>query len=262
MVQLSIYPNPKVTYDVLYEDQNIAAVYKPCGVVTQPGIGHQRDSLLNGLFDRWGRQLQNLGKKRDFGLLHRLDRGTSGVILIGLSVVGYDRLRVLFKQRMLKKIYWAMIHGVISPLRGSCTLPITERRVNGKKRALTPTSSYQKIKARRDKKETGQVAITHYHTLSVNHPTASLIKCDIETGRLHQIRAHMSALGHPVIGDFEYGGKTDLNLMYRGFARGTLALHAHSISFQHPITHLFMNLQAPPPSSWMECCTLLDLQLP
>ncbi len=112
MTQLSVTPNPKVTYDVLYEDQDILMVNKPSKVVTQPGVGHDRDALLNGLFVSWGKSLQNLGKKRDYGLLHRLDRGTSGVVVIGLSIAGYEGMRALFRERGLRKNYCAIVHGV------------------------------------------------------------------------------------------------------------------------------------------------------
>ena len=84
-LNLSITPNSRVPYKVVYEDHHLLALYKPAGIVTQPGQKHPHDSLLNGAFVQWGKSLQNLGKKRDFGLLHRLDRGTSGVLVVGLG---------------------------------------------------------------------------------------------------------------------------------------------------------------------------------
>ena len=109
--QFSVSPNPDVPFEVVREDRHFLVVYKPAGVVTQPGIKHEHDALLNGLFDRYGKKLQNLGKARDYGLLHRLDRPTSGLLLIGLTPEGYDGLRLQFGDREIEKTYLALTHG-------------------------------------------------------------------------------------------------------------------------------------------------------
>ena len=271
--QFSIQPNAKISYQCVYEDDDLLVINKPAGIVTQPGVRHQYDSLLNGLFDRWGKQLQNLGKKRDYGLLHRLDRGTSGLVIVGLSIQGYEGMLTLFKQRQIEKFYLGLVRGRLTPKQGQCTWPIEERRIQGKKRAYvhqshgskaphhlskrpsktknTPISSKKKI----------QKAITSYKTLA-STSEASLIKCQIHTGRLHQIRAHMNALGHPIIGDFEYGGKHPLNVTYRTLDRGNHALHASSLSFLHPCTQVPLYFSTPFPARLTEITHLLNLTHP
>jgi 23S rRNA pseudouridine1911/1915/1917 synthase len=254
---LSVPPNPRVPYEVIHTSRHFAIINKPSGVVTQPGIGHERDALLNGLFHRWGAQLQNLGKRRDFGLLHRLDRGASGLIAIGLTPEGYDHLRAQFEQRDIHKEYWAVIHGHPKERAGHCDWPIEELRREGKKRALVRRGPHPH--------PTAQPALTLYRVLSTgrapNGDPAALIACRIETGRLHQIRAHMSALGHPIIGDHDYGPLTPLNIAHRERARGALALHAIRLKITDPTTHTLTTFIAPPPPHFKALCAALDLSV-
>ena len=105
-------------YRIVKETPHFLVIEKPAGVVTQPGRKHQTDALLNGLFVKYGKALQNLGKKRDFGLLHRLDRTTSGLVLVGLSIEGYDGLRQQFVDRMIDKTYIALVHNTPQPAGG------------------------------------------------------------------------------------------------------------------------------------------------
>ena len=104
----SVEPNPRVTFRVCHEDEDLLVVEKPGRVVTQPGVGHQHDTLLNGLFASYADRLQNLGEARDFGLVHRLDRETSGLVVVALSPRAYDAMREQFAQRRVSKYYWAV----------------------------------------------------------------------------------------------------------------------------------------------------------
>lgn len=299
MVQLSVTANANVPFDIVYQDEDLLVVHKPAGVVTQPGIKHQHNSLLNGLFYHFGKQLQNLGKKRDFGLLHRLDRGTTGLVIVGLSAIAYDQLRELFKQRQIRKEYLCIVEGIFKTTAGRCTWPISEQRVHGQKKAVVVKNSYtsesinrknkskltshQKLnyfdkssnkatpyskKALFNKSNTKIAqAITNYrcitHNQSTQNPlTASLIHCHIETGRLHQIRAHMHALEHPILGDFEYAGKSKANLFYRTLDRGQIALLAYKIAFKHPITQEPLRFQISPPNSFIACLSHLQIDSP
>jgi 23S rRNA pseudouridine1911/1915/1917 synthase len=175
----SIAANPSVSFEIRYQDDELVVVDKPSGVVTQPGKGHERDSLLNGLFVRFGPALQNLGHDRDWGLLHRLDKDTSGLIVVGLRNRAYDALRRQFEERQVKKTYWAIVLGRPSPPQGVIQKPIAEVRAGRKVAVL-----------RRD----GQQAITAYRLLETG-PGASLVEAAPKTGRLHQIRVHMASLG-------------------------------------------------------------------
>src|SRR2546430_14979094 len=126
MAHFTIEPNDRVTFKVRYEDDDLAVVDKPPGLVTQPGLGHERDTLLNGLFARYGPKLQNLGKARDFGLLHRLDRQASGLLLVGLRPAAYDALRKSFEERTIRKFYWAITKGRPRTESGVIKRPIIE----------------------------------------------------------------------------------------------------------------------------------------
>ena len=235
--QLTYFPNPSVPYELVYEGEHYAVINKPPNLITQPRDTSARDTLLNGLFARWGKALQRLGKRRDFGLLHRLDRGTSGLVIVGLTPLGYDHLRAQFERRTIQKEYWALVMGRPQPSRGRCELWIREERRGGGKRARISSARSSSVESLGG----AQRALTLYKTLSEGRAPlssgepVSLIACRIETGRLHQIRAHMSALGHPVLGDFDYGGPSDLNRFARGLKRDALALHAVSVTLSHPL---------------------------
>ncbi len=245
MTDFSIFPNHKLPFQIIAQTLNYLVVFKPATMVTQPGINHDKDSLLNAAFAHVGLQLQNLGKKRDFGLLHRLDMGTSGLILIALTIEGYEQLRALFEGHLLQKRYYVLLHGKLLPNKGIIDFPIAEKIIHGKKRAIVGE---------------GEEAITRYRVLSSHHK-ASLVECEIVTGKLHQIRAHFAALSHSVIGDFDYGlgSSSALNQSFKAFARHHLALHAHQLSFTDPWTKQRVSYQAPVSEAFDRLRTELDL---
>ena len=216
---LTIDPNPRVTFGVRFEDEHLLVVEKPARVPTQPGKGHAADTLLNGLFARYGAQLQNLGKARDFGLLHRLDRETSGLLIIALRPAAYDALRRSFETRRIRKFYWAICDGHPRDSSGVIKLAIAEsdRQEGGGPQKLARIS------------RTGKPSITAYRVLSRSE-AASLIEARPITGRLHQVRVHLDAIGCPILGDDFYGPRKVQGASPR------LALHAHRIQFPHPIT--------------------------
>ena len=283
--QLSIQPNPNVPFTVVYEDEYLLALNKPSGIVTLPGKKHLYDSLLNGAFVHWGKQLQNLGKKRDFGLLHRLDRGTSGIVLIALQSKTYDALRHLFETRQIKKTYWAVIAGVVQPNRGRCAIPIAEIKKEGRKCAVLVTRD-SRIKVRKPKIKSftnyksksphasyqtqtkaikAQDALTDYQVIESrksSHGLSSLIRCEPKTGRLHQIRIHMKALGSYVLGDFDYAGKTGLNVYMKSKARKQLALHAGKVEFIHPVSNKKLTVSAPLSQTFQKVLHELNLSPP
>jgi 23S rRNA pseudouridine1911/1915/1917 synthase len=213
VAQLSVRPNSRVPYEIRYADDALIVVDKPAGVVTQPGKKHERDSLLNGLFAEFGPALQNLGESRDWGLLHRLDRDTSGLVLVALRKSAFDHLLEQFKKRLVQKIYWAIVAGVPRPAQGVLQQPIAEV-VGARKKAVLA----------RD----GKPAITAYRIIQ-SAADVSLIEARPKTGRLHQIRVHMASIGCPVLGEDTYAGKTTLPNVPR------LCLHAASLSFLHPV---------------------------
>lgn len=220
MSSFSIEPNPRVTFGVRYEDADLLIVEKPSGVVSQPGIGHLRDTLLNGLFARFGQRLQNLGSSRDFGLVHRLDRETSGLIAVALSVRAYAALTEAFRNRTIHKFYWAVTRRTPSRPSGVIRLSIQERVARVNKYTSTKTANIAKG---------GKPALTAYRVLASTE-TGALIEARPVTGRLHQIRVHLNAIGAPVLGDPVYGPHISREGAHR------LALHAHRLVLDHPIS--------------------------
>ncbi len=233
-MSLSIEANPHITFGILHEDEDLAIVEKPTRLATQPGKGHPDDTLLNGLFARWPDQLQNLGKARDFGLLHRLDRETSGLLLIALRPRAYDALREDFAKRRIRKFYWAICSGSPKKPTGVIRMPIIESP-----RAEAPTSARSKSGvmklARVTRSGAGKPALTAYRLLETSEH-GCLIEARPVTGRLHQVRLHLDAIGCPVLGDTLYGPRR-----VHG-ASSRLALHAHRLVFTHPVTGLTVDV--------------------
>lgn len=213
-MEYSVEPNPDVPFKIRWQDDTLLVVEKPGRVVTQPGKKHAHDSLLNGLFCDFGNALQNMGRDRGWGLLHRLDKDTSGLVIVAMRPRAYAGLREQFEQRRIKKRYWAIVSGVPKPAQAVLQKPIAEV-VGARKRAVI----------RRD----GKPSITAYKVLETRGGV-SLIEARPKTGRLHQIRVHMADIGCPVLGDAMYAGSQAIPDVVR------LCLHAAELSFVHPET--------------------------
>ncbi len=245
--QFAIRPNERVVFKVAYEDRDVILIDKPVGLVVQPGKGHAQDSLLNGLFARgegtYGNLLHNLGVRRDFGLLHRLDKDTSGLVLVAKMPNAYDQLRRDFEERKIDKEYLCLVAGVPSPRQGVVQARLKEVVADMKKSIIS---------------RQGQEAISAYDVLAATADgAASLVRMRIKTGRLHQIRAHMLFLNTPVLGDDLYGvaagsgtvvprapktkGATPLPPAPR------LCLHAARLGFKHPTTGKWQHVESPLP---------------
>ncbi len=217
---LPVAANPRVTFSVVYEDPHLLVVEKRARLVTAPGVGHQDDTLLNGLMAVYGKQLGNLGAARDWGLVHRLDKDTSGLLVVSLDAQAYDALRLAFAQREVRKFYWAVCRRAPNKPQGVIKRPIIEE--TKRKDRYTSTKSARIGTS-------GKAALTAYRTLEVS-PSAALIEARPVTGRLHQVRVHLDSIGATVLGDPVYGPKMVRNASPR------LALHAHRICFDHPVT--------------------------
>lgn len=237
-MRFTISPNPDVPFTLAYADDELLVIDKPSGVVTEPGKKHEHDSLLNGLFATYGHTLQNLGEARDWGLLHRLDKDTSGLVLVALRNRAYDHLRRQFEERQVKKLYWAIVFGRPDPAQGVIQKPIAE-----------VTGTRKKAVLRRD----GQPAVTAYRVLA-NAGGVSLVEARPKTGRLHQIRVHLAALDCPLLGETIYQDKTRLPTVPR------LCLHAAELSFLHPTTGHRQTAKSPWPKDLQK--TLARFGLP
>jgi len=247
MPQWSIEPNSRVTYKVRFADEAFLVVSKPPGVVTTPGLGHERDSLMNGLFSEYGSRLQKLGKHRDFGLLHRLDRETSGLVIVALTVEAYEAIRAGFESRSIEKYYWAVCKQAPKQPKGLIRRAIAE--YEGKSPGDPRTKKLARISPQ------GKPALTAYRVLS-SAPHGALVECRTLTGRLHQVRVHLDSIGCAILGDDTYGPKAVREAAPR------LALHAHRIVLSHPVTGARVECTAPWPADLKSLLVRLGLPRP
>ncbi|MDA0802684.1 MAG: pseudouridine synthase [Planctomycetota bacterium] len=224
--------NASVPYEVLQERDGIAFVCKPRGVASEPGLGHQRDSLLNGLVARWP-ALRDLGEERDYGLLHRLDRDTSGVVVVATDPARYDELRAAFADRSVQKRYLAVVQGRLSHPTGTCTTPLQRVRRTD---ALIVVPDPR-----------GLPATTHWKTIARDGALA-LLEVSIETGRTHQIRVHLALQGAAVRGDRVYRPLLPPNTS--GF-KGPSDLRLHAWELSVPLGSRTVTVRAPVPDSFV-----------
>jgi len=215
---LEIRPE-KVDFSILYEDDDLLVVAKPPGVVVHPSCGHKEGTLVHGLLDHCENLSGISGVERP-GIVHRLDKDTSGVMVVAKSDRAHHGLVELFKSRQVVKVYHAIVVGRLETRKGCISQLIGRHRSNRKKMAVL--------------KYGGRDAVTCWTVLEELPYNMTYIEVRPETGRTHQIRVHMAFLGHPVAGDGLYGGK-HLKAPEE-FAFRRQCLHAHSLSFRHPVT--------------------------
>jgi 23S rRNA pseudouridine1911/1915/1917 synthase len=246
-------PEPKgeaIPLDVLYEDQDIIVVNKPAGLVVHPGAGNWTGTLVNALIDHCGTSLSGIGGVRRPGIVHRLDKETSGVIVVAKNDHAHRELAEAFadhgRSGQLARAYDALVWGAPARDRGTVDAPLGRAR----DRVLRAVVAEDRDDARH--------AVTHY-ALNERFPkqgeaTAALLECRLETGRTHQIRVHMAHVGHPVIGDPDYGKgfRTKANKLPEPLRSAVLAfprqaLHARLLEFRHPRTHIPLAFEAPIP---------------
>jgi 23S rRNA pseudouridine1911/1915/1917 synthase len=217
-----VQPFPEnIPLDILYEDRDLAVINKPAGLVCHAGAGVRSGTLVNALLYRMGPM--DTGDPGRPGIVHRLDKFTSGVMLVAKNNPAHRNLSQQFKNREVRKEYLAMVYGIPSPAVGTITLPLGRDPKDRKK-----------ISTRARRKRT---AITHYRVRE-NCGTVALLDIRIETGRTHQIRAHLAQKGHPVVGDSLYGSSRIRNHPVE-IAKAVKELqrpflHSHRIEFRHP----------------------------
>lgn len=215
-------PNTRMRLEIVHEDARIVVANKAPGVVTEPGKSHRDDSLLNALVARYGGKLLQLGERRDYGLLHRLDRQTSGCVACALDPEAYDLVRADFESRRVDKRYLAIARGRMRQGAQRIELDLEERRV--------PSSEGTRLVS--VVRKGAKPAVTDIEPLATS-ATHTLVACSPQTGRLHQIRLHLAHLGFPIAGDPLYAEGGRLLSPQRDDDR-TLGLHAWKLGFPHP----------------------------
>lgn len=225
-----------IPIDVIYEDNDILVINKPKGMVVHPGNGNIEGTLANAVMGLCGDSLSGIGGQVRPGIIHRLDKDTTGVIVVAKNDKAHIDISNQIKNRETSKKYVALVRGQIKEDEATINMPIGRSNKDRKKMAV-----------RKDGKE----AITHFKVLK-RYKDYTLLELKIDTGRTHQIRVHMAEIGHPVVGDYTYSnGKNPFNV------EGQM-LHAKKIEFTHPTTKKKVEFEAPIPKYFEEIIELLD----
>jgi len=212
--ELEIIPQ-EIDINIVYEDEHLLVINKDQGMVVHPAAGNWDGTLVNALLAHCGNSLSGINGVHRPGIVHRLDKDTSGLMLVAKNDAAHQGLAAQIQEHSVKRIYHAVIVGHLRENEGNINLPIGRHSVDRKKMCVTSKNSKE--------------AVTHYKVIE-EYPGYSYIECKLETGRTHQIRVHMSHLGHPIVGDGVYGSKIGI------FGLKGQCLHSKTVSFVHPIT--------------------------
>lgn len=222
-----------IPLDILYEDEELLVVNKPKGMVVHPAAGHYSGTLVNAVLYHCGGKLSGINGIQRPGIVHRIDRDTTGALLVCKTDLAHQKLAVQLKEHTIKRRYRAIVKGTFQENEGTVDAPIGRHPVDRKRMAINHKN--------------GKNAVTHYKVLEQFRDCA-YIECRLETGRTHQIRVHMASLGHPLLGDEVYGnGKSDREKGLQG-----QTLHAMVLGFVHPVTEEYMEFTAPLPGYFQD----------
>jgi 23S rRNA pseudouridine1911/1915/1917 synthase len=236
-----------IPLSVIYEDASLLVVDKPAGMVVHPAAGHHQGTLVHAMLFHC-RDLSGIGGVLRPGIVHRLDKDTSGLIMAAKSDRAHQALTEQFKRRQVKKTYFALVYGDMKEDQGLINLPVGRHPQDRKKMST---------QSRR-----GREAATRWQ-VQERYGAATLLEVDIETGRTHQIRVHLNAIGHPVVGDGVYGGVRRVHAVSEPSLRAVLktmkrqALHAAHLSFTHPLTGEPLAFFSSPPADMAQLCNTL-----
>jgi 23S rRNA pseudouridine1911/1915/1917 synthase len=220
---LNVAPE-NIPLDIVYEDTSVIVVNKPRGMVVHPAPGHMGGTLVNALLGHC-HDLSGINGVMRPGIVHRIDKETSGLLMVAKTDEAHHSLAAQLKDKTTKRLYLAIVHGILPHDEGTINAPIGRADKDRKKMAVTDKNSKQ--------------AVTHFKVLE-RFSKFTFVACRLETGRTHQIRVHMAFIGHPLAGDPKYGPRKTLPIQGQ-------ALHAAELGFVHPVTQKFMLFRAPLP---------------
>ena len=220
--ELDVEPQ-KMNLDIVYEDDDVILVNKPKGMVVHPAPGHTTDTLVNGLLYHCKDNLSGINGVARPGIVHRIDRDTTGILIVCKNDMSHNSIAAQLKEHSINRRYRALVHGNLKDDTGTVEGPIGRHPIDRKKMAIN--------------EKNGKPAVTHYTVLE-RFGNYTLIECKLETGRTHQIRVHMTSIGHPLVGDEVYGpAKCPFKLQGQ-------CLHAMILGFVHPRTGEYMEFSA------------------
>ena len=228
-----------IPLEIVFEDDHLLVVDKPAGLVVHPAAGNLDGTLVNALLHHCAGKLSGIGGVARPGIVHRIDKDTSGLLVVAKTDVAHGGLAKQFAAHSIDRLYVAIVNGVPRASKGSVDAPLARSAANRKKIAIVEGSR-------------GKRAVTHWKRLEVLKDSA-LVECRLETGRTHQVRVHMASIGHPLLGDPVYGrsGKTHGKVLKElGFNRQ--ALHATELGFTHPVTKHRLSFSSPMPPDMQE----------
>ena len=225
----------ELSLDIVFEDDDIAIIDKPSGMVVHSGAGHLTDTMANAAVTRWPK-ISSVGDTDRPGIVHRLDRDTSGLLIIALNPTAYNNLTLMIKKHEIERIYTALVHGHPKSSTGTIDAPIGRDPHHRTRQAVNAG---------------GRPALTHYEVIR-EIGQFSFIKVRLETGRMHQIRVHMTAIGHPIVGDQTYGKRQGIGNLRRQF------LHASKLTFNHPISSEKISVTSKLPDDLQSAISLME----
>ena len=240
--------------EIIYEDNDILIINKPKGLVVHPGAGNYENTLANGLAFKYKNNLSNINGGLRPGIVHRIDKETSGLLVVAKNNISHAKLGKQFSDHSIKRKYECLIWGVIRPLNGKIETLITRNKRN---RQLMTVSEIN-----------GKRAVTNYKTIKVftikDVPKISLVECELETGRTHQIRVHFKYKGSSLLGDNQYGKrnmkfkKSNSNFLQNLSNIRGQALHAKTLSFMHPTKKKLVNFKSKLPEDFKKMLDFLN----
>ena len=239
--ELEVLPE-NIPLDIVYEDNEIIVINKPSGMVVHPANGNESGTLVNALLYHCKDSLSGINGVIRPGIVHRIDKDTSGLLVVAKTDEAHIFLSSLLKDHEIKRTYHAVLVGHLKENNGTVNAPISRHPVDRKKMAVV---------------QGGKESITHY-TVLAEYPSFTYAKMELETGRTHQIRVHMSYIGHPIIGDTVYGGgKTPFEKANAPLLNGQM-LHAKELCFPHPKTKEIMHFECDLPDNFKTILNRLE----